>query len=330
MLLAGDVGGTKTRLAIFSAESGPRAPLAVATRPSQRDGSLEESVKAFLRGGEWPVERACFAVAGPVVGGRATVTNLPWALDEAGLAERLGLRSVRLVNDLQALAHGVPLLVDRDLHTLSVGEAVPTSNLAVIAPGTGLGEAFLTWDGAAYRAHASEGGHADFAPTSPTEAALLTYLWERFEHVSYERVCSGLGIPNLYAFLKASGRAEEPAWLARELAAAPDPTPPIVAAALDPTRRCALAAAALDLFVAILGAEAGNLALKTLATGGVYLGGGIPPRILPALADGAFLTAFRRKGRFAPLLERVPVQVVTRPDVALLGAARYGLEDPTR
>jgi glucokinase len=328
MLLAGDIGATNTRLGLFVPSAGPRAPLATETVPSRRDGSLEEAAQSFLRRSDRVVERACFAVAGPILGGRATVTNLPWVLDEAVLAARLGLRSVRLVNDLQATAHGVPLLGAADLHTLGAGQAVPGANLAVVAPGTGLGEAFLTWDGAAYQAHASEGGHADFAPTDPTEAALLAYLWERFEHVSYERVCSGLGIPNLYAFLKASGRAGEPAWLAERLADATDPTPAIVAAALGPERRCELAAATLDLFVAILGAESGNLALKTLATGGVYLGGGIPRRVLPALVRGPFLGAFRRKGRFAELLSRVPVHVITRPDVALFGAARYGLEAP--
>jgi glucokinase len=232
-LLAGDVGGTKTRLAIFSPERGPDAPLAEATLPSGRYASLEALAEEFLRGVDRPVENASFGVAGPVVAGRASITNLPWRLDEGSLAARLRLRSVRLVNDLWATAHAVPLLGPADLHTLRAGEPVPGGNRAVIAPGTGLGEAFLTWDGGAYRAHASEGGHADFAPTDPTEAALLAHLWERFEHVSHERVCSGMGLPHLYAFLKARGRAREPARLARALAETADPTPVIVAAALD-------------------------------------------------------------------------------------------------
>jgi glucokinase len=326
MLLAGDIGGTKTNLAVFSPEAGIRAPLVEATFPSARYPSLEALVREFLPQVDVEVERASFGVAGPVVAGRATITNLPWVMAEEQLQDTLHLSSVWLLNDLNAIAHAVPFLDLADLHTLNDGQPAPEGTIAVIAPGTGLGEAFLTWDGSRYRPHASEGGHADFAPNNPLEADLLRYLQHRFEHVSYERVCSGRGLPNIYAFLKDSGYADEPAWLAEELAAADDPTPVIVQAALNDERPCQLCVATLDTFVSILGAEAGNLALKVLASGGVYLGGGIPRRILPALEHERFMEAFRRKGRLLDLLARIPVHVILNPKVALLGAACHGLE----
>jgi glucokinase len=326
MLLAGDIGATKARLAIFSPERGARAPLSEATFPSLRFPNLESLVRQFLAQADVRVERATFGVAGPVVGGRATITNLSWVIDKTELQSGLNLSSVRLLNDLEAIGYGVPLLDAEDLHTLNVGQAVPRGAIAVIAPGTGLGEAFLTWNGTRYQSHATEGGHTDFAPTDARQTGLLSYLLERFDHVSYERVCSGMGLPNIYAYLKDSGYAEEPAWLAEDLASADDPTPVIVTAALDSQERCDLCVATLDVFVSILGAEAGNLALKVLATGGVYLGGGIPPRILSALEERRFIESFRSKGRFSELMSRLPVHVILNPKVALLGAACHGLE----
>lgn len=325
MLLAGDIGGTKTALGVFSPDAGPRVPLAEASFSSTHYESLETLVREFLVQVNLPVDRASFGVAGPVVAGRARVTNLPWVIDEVRLREALHLSTVRLLNDLDAVAHAVPQLTAADLAILQEGEPASGGAIAVIAPGTGLGEAFLTWDGSRYRAHPSEGGHADFAPAGERELGLLRYLQTRFAHVSYERVCSGLGLPNIYAYLKTIGDREEPAWLAAQLAAAEDPTPVIVDAALgDPP--CDLCADALAMFVSILGAEAGNLALKVLATGGVYVGGGIPPRILPALTGGRFLETFRNKGRFADLLARMPVHVILTPKIGLLGAAVHGLE----
>jgi glucokinase len=325
MLLAGDIGGTKTDLAVFSAEAGPRTPLAQAEFPSAKYSSLEAVVTEFLAQINLPVDRACFDVAGPVIDGRAKVTNLPWVVEEAKLAQELKLTSVRLLNDLEAIAHAVPILQPDDLHTLSPGEPVSGGARAVIAPGTGLGEAFLTWDGARYHAHASEGGHADFAPTNPTQVGLLQYLHERFDHVSVERVCSGIGIANVYDYLRDSGYAPESLDLARKLVAASDRTPLIVEAALHVITPDPLCVATIETFIDILGAEASNLTLKVLATGGVYLGGGIPLRVLPVLEDGRFMRAFRRKGRFADLLERVPVHVIVAR-AALIGVARYGLE----
>lgn len=329
MLLAGDIGGTKTDLAIFSPEGGPRTPLARAEFPSAKYPDLATMVRDFLgdaraRVPGQSVDSACFDVAGPVLNGHAKLTNLAWSLDADRLAADLGLRSVTLLNDLQAIAYAVPILEPGDLHTLNRGVPDPTGAIAVIAPGTGLGEAFLTWDGTRYHACPSEGGHADFAPLDARQIGLLQHLLAAHAHVSVELVCSGLGIPNIYRYLRQSGHAPEAVEVASRIAAAPDPTPVIVGAALDPAAPSALCRATLETFVAILGAEAGNLALKVLATGGVYLAGGIPAKILPSLRETRFLHAFRSKGRFSGLLDTVPVHVIVA-QAALLGAASYGL-----
>ncbi|HLX58682.1 MAG TPA: glucokinase [Ktedonobacteraceae bacterium] len=326
MLLAGDVGGTKTNLALFSSDEGWRDPVDEATFPSGDYPSLEALVQAYLAQHKDSIDHASFGVAGPVMNGQATITNLPWKMDEKDLQDALRIPSVRLLNDLDAIAHAVPYLDERDVSSINQGQAEPKGAMAVIAPGTGLGEAFLTWNGSAYQTHSSEGGHADFAPTNPFELDLLRYLLERFPHVSYERVCSGKGFPNIYAYLKDAGHEVEPSWLAGELANAPDKTPVIMQAALDKDTPCEIAVTTLNTFVSALGAEAGNMALKVLATGGVYLGGGIPPRILPYLSNGRFMQSFRNKGRFGQLLSTIPVHVILNPKVALLGAARHGFE----
>ena len=327
MLLAGDVGGTKTNLAIFSTEHGmQRKPVVQKVFPSGRYASLEAIVQKFLSSVHFSIERATFGVAGPVVNHQATITNLLWMMDEKQLQETLHIPTVRLLNDLEAIAHAVPFLQPADLHTLNAGQPVSHGPLAVIAPGTGLGEAYLTWEGARYHAHTSEGGHTDFAPLNAEQIGLLQYLLARYDHISYERVCSGLGIPNIYAYLKDSGYAPEPDWLAQQLAQADDPTPVIFTAALNKKNPDQLCSATLNLFVSILGAEAGNLALKVLATGGVYIGGGIPPRILPLLENGRFMQSFTHKGRFDEILSRIPVQVILNPEIALLGAAYHGME----
>ena len=327
MLLAGDIGGTKTNLAIFTSSDGLRVPLAETTFVSGDYPSLEALVGEFLEKNNFPIDHASFGVAGPVIGTRATVTNLPWVMEERQLEKELKIPSIRLLNDLDAIAHSIPFLDSDDMDTLKAGQPEGKGNLAVIAPGTGLGEAFLTWAGVRYQTYASEGGHADFAPTTPLQLDLLRYLQDRYDgHVSYERVCSGKGIPNIYDFLRDSGYADEPAWLARELADADDPTPIIVNTALNEEKNCKLCVETLNIFVSILGAEAGNLALKIMATGGVFLGGGIPPRILPALKKPRFLQAFTSKGRFSDLLTNIPVYVIRNPKAALLGAACHGLE----
>jgi glucokinase len=326
MLLAGDVGGTKTSLGIYSPDGGPREPIVESTLPSARYASLVELVSEFLSQVSIEIERASFGVAGPVLGGRARITNLPWVIEEAQVRDSLHLESVQLFNDLEAIACGVTLLEGEDLHTLNEGVPVPRGTLAVIAPGTGLGEAFLIWCAERYRAYPSEGGHADFGPNSDLEIGLLRHLRKKFGHVSLERICSGHGLPNVYTFLKESGYAEEQEWVAEQLSSSDDPTPVIVNAALDDERRCALCNTTLEIFISALGAEAGNLALKVMATGGVYLGGGIPPRIISLLDDGSFMERFTNKGRFSELVSRIPVHVIINPKTALMGAALHGLE----
>lgn len=325
-LLAGDLGGTNTRLAIVSSEAGPRAPLARADFRSREHASFVELVRTFLSEARLSVDRAILGVPGPVVDGRVRATNLSWVIDAEELRTKCHLASVSLLNDVQALAYVLPHLQAEDLHTLNPGDPVSGGAKAVLAPGTGLGEAFVLWDGTRYRAYASEGGHTDFAPTDKAQIGLLQYLLTKFDHVSYERVCAGPGLPHIYAYLKESGAAEEPRWLAERLKDADDPTPIIIAAALQ-SPAPALCRSALDIFVSALGAEAGNLALKVLATGGIYLGGGIPRRIIAALDGRSFNATFRRKGRLGAFLARVPVFVILNPDAALLGVAAYGLDE---
>jgi glucokinase len=325
-LIAGDVGGTKTILALYSPETGPAHPIRREVFPSSSYPGLGHIVEEFLGGRAHPVECAVFGVAGPVVGSRAAITNLPWTIDADELASRLGLGRVTLLNDLEAVACGIPHLSVKDIHTLNPGEPTVNGPMSVIAPGTGLGEAYLTWDGSRYRAHASEGGHCDFAPRNRTQADLLAFLHERFGHVSYERVCSGSGIPGIYAFHKERLGLEEPAWLTQKLQSAGDPTIVIRETAQDPARSCEICTRTMQMFVEILGAETGNLALKLLPSGGIFLAGGLPPRMVPQLADGTFLDAYSDKGRLGTLVMRMPVHIVLNTDIALLGAARYGMD----
>ncbi|HWA80409.1 MAG TPA: glucokinase [Acetobacteraceae bacterium] len=328
MLIAGDIGGTKTLLAFYTEESGPRNPTIVREFPSGKFAGLADVVRAFLEEVKQPVTAACFDVAGPVIGGRAHLTNLPWLVDEAALARDLGLAQVSVINDLKAVAYAVPHLQDADLRTINEGKPEPHGTIGIIAPGTGLGEAFLIWSGNDYIPCASEGGHADFGPADPLQVALRDHLARKFGHVAYERVCSGSAIPEMYEFLRATKPEAEPPGFAAKLAAAQDRTPLIVAAAMQESAANRLALATVDLFVSILGAEAGNLALKVLATGGVYLAGGMPPRVLSRFEagapDGRFMRAFTAKGRLGELLGTIPVKVIVTRS-ALFGAALYGL-----
>jgi glucokinase len=325
VLLAGDIGGTKTALAFFDAERGPVAPRTRTLFASQEYPSLEAIVREFCADHRGDVTHACFAVAGPVANGRAKITNLPWIVDAAELAKELGGIPVTLLNDLEATALSIPLLAPGEIHTLASGEAKDRQTVAVVAPGTGLGEAFLTWEGDRPRAHPSEGGHSDFAPANDVQAALLAYLRQRHGHVSVERACSGNAIPDLYEFLRDSGRAGESNEIRRRLQGVEDRTPVIVTAAMEepPDPLCS---ATMELFVDILGAEAGNLALKVLSGGGVYLGGGIPKRIVKLLSGPRFLDAFVAKGRMAELLAAMPVHVVLT-QTALRGSASLGLHE---
>ncbi len=326
MLLAGDIGGTKTDLAIFSVEGGPHSPLAQAQFHSADYPSLQAMVTEFLKKAPATVERACFDVAGPVIDGRVKITNLPWVIDKASLAKDLNLKSVRLMNDLEAVARAIPILRPNDTLTLNAGQPVPKGAIGVIAPGTGMGESFLTWDGMKYVPHSSEGGHSDFAPTDERQIGLLRYLLERFDHVGVERVCSGIGIPNIYEYLRAIEHIPEDPETARLIAASKDHNAAIIDSAMSPQNPSKLCAATVDTFVSILASEAANLALKVLATGGVYLAGGIPLHMLKAFEGPTFMESFKRKGRFTELMGRIPVHII-RARAALIGAAAAGLED---
>ena len=327
MLLAGDIGGTKTEIALYDQDGGIRRPVVRSRFPSGSFLSLDDVVAAFLHDQpDADISHACFGVAGPVFGTQARITNLPWTIDADQLRTRFGWKEVTLLNDIAAIAHAVPRLAPDEIKTIHAGQSVERGTLAIIAPGTGLGQGFLVYKGVRYRSLGSEGGHKSFSPNDDLQLALLTYLLPRLGHVSVERVCSGIGIPNLYAFLRDSGRFEEPAWLTAELAAASDLTPVIFNNAQ--TGKAEICVATLHLFIDILANEAGNLALQLLATGGIYLGGGIPPRIVRFLTeDNRFMSAFVRKGRFRSLLENIPVHVVLKSDAALLGAAHYGLSE---
>jgi glucokinase len=322
--LAGDIGGTKMVLALFSLETGPFQPLEVGIFPSREFASLEEIVKVYLSKRKLKIYGASFGVAGPVKDGSAEATNLPWKIDALQLSALIHGASVNLLNDLAAVAHAVPYLTSGDIHTVIQGEEDPQGAIGIVAPGTGLGEAFLVWNGAGYKASPSEGGHVNFGPATQVELELLGYLLARFDHVSYERVCSGQAIPNLYGFFRDYQKMVEPGWLQESLVSSPDPTRVIIQAAVD--EKAEICVETLRLFLDILASEAGNLALKVMATGGIYIGGGIPPRILSKIDRERFKTAFTRKGRFSKLLSKIPVHVIVKPDVALFGAACHGFE----
>ncbi len=325
-ILVGDIGGTKTTLAVASPKCGARDLSNKKTFQSRKFSSLEAILEEFLNEATPSIGSAVLGIAGPVVEGHVKTTNLPWKLVEANLAKDLGLSSVKFINDVEAMAYGILYLDESELIVLNQGIPSMGGTAAVIAPGTGLGEAFLTWDGTRYNAHASEGGHADFGPKTLLEWELLNFIKEQIGHVSYERVCSGPGIANIYDYLKHGGYGDEPDWLSAQLADAEDATPVIVGAALDDKRSCPICVKALEEFVSILGSEVGNLALKVMATGGIYLGGGIVPRILPFLKKEILIKSFRNKGRYADLMQRIPVSIILSPDVAIFGAAHKALE----
>lgn len=321
LLLAADVGGTKTCLGLFGDD--PAAPLREAVVATRAYPSLAALLEDFLGADRARVRRAALGVAGPVEGGCVAPTNLPWDACEGDLAATLALPDVRLLNDLAATAWGLALVAPDHLVTLQEGAEDPDAPKALLAPGTGLGEALLLPGGAVL---SSEGGHADYAPANEEEYALHRFLAARYGHVSWERVASGLGLRDLLEFQEASGRAVG-TEIERRLSAE-DPAAVIADQALaqgDPACR-----GAFGLFLRALGAEAGNLALKALPFGGLYLCGGIPAKTLPLLRQGGFLEAFLAKGRLRPLLERIPVRVVTEPRVALWGAARYGMSFPRK
>jgi glucokinase len=325
MIIAGDIGGTKTNVALFEVGAGRLGqPLAQQSYPSGRYDSLEAILKDFVqRHRPASITHACFGVAGPVVRGRIDATNLAWKVYDVKLAEAIGVSEVRLINDLEATAFGIGELGPEQLYTLNEGESERAGHRALIAAGTGLGMAAIYFDGAAFHPMPSEGGHMDFAPRNEREFELLTYLREQIGgRVSYERVLSGMGIHNIYSFLRDRGYGEEPAWLAEEIRTG-DPSAAISRAAL--AGRSELAALALEIFVEFYGAMAGNLALLLKSVGGLYIGGGIAPKIMPKLTDGTFMRHYADKGRMSGLVMSIPVRVILDDKTALYGAARAAL-----
>lgn len=323
MILAGDVGGTKTNLGFFEVEGRGAAPrlksIVEQSFASREHASLDELAVAFLNEHRLRPSIACFGVAGPVEHGHSHATNLPWTIDAKRLAAELDVDTALVINDLEANAYGIAALDDSEFAVLHAGSPDDEGNAAVISAGTGLGEAGLFWDGERHRPFACEGGHADFAPRDALECDLLAFLWDEFGHASWERVLSGPGLHNIYRFLCRANRGQESSKVAKKIAAGDAPA--VIARAAQ-ERACPTCVKTMEMFVSLYGAEAGNLALKLMATGGVYLGGGMAPKNLWALTQGEFMRAFSAKGRLKPTLDRIAVRVILSDKTALVGAAR--------
>ncbi|MBX7219719.1 MAG: glucokinase [Blastocatellia bacterium] len=315
MILAGDIGGTKTLLALFDSKL---TELEKRSFPSRDYNGLEAIISEFLGDKKCGISSSCFGVAGPVTNGRSSITNLTWTMTEEGLAEFLDCEKVALINDLEANGYGIPALPETSFHTLQEGEKVK-GNAALISAGTGLGECALVWSRNHHVPVASEGGHASFSPSNEEEIELLRYMWRTLPHVSWERLVSGsMGFENIYNFFKDTGRAEADPQL--EADAAQRGYGAAVTQGME--NNSTIACETMRLFVRLYGSEAGNLALKVVSTGGLYIGGGIAPKILKWMQEGEFLKAFVAKGRFQGMLEKMPVKVILESETALLGAAR--------
>ena len=323
MILAGDIGGTHVRVAAFETESNRLNCVVEKIYEAHEHTGLPEILKDFVKTEGIPVDRACFGAAGPVRHGRVKMANLDWVIDANELASQLRVQSVGLINDLEAYAYGISALESKDFVTLQEGAEDPTGNAAVISAGTGLGEAGLYWDGFREHPFACEGGHTDFAPGTELELALLRYLMKRYKRVSWERVLSGPGIKNIYDFLRDDKIAEEPAWLAKQIAEATDAPALISQLALD--HKAPICEQTMELFVSMFGAETGNCALKFMSLGGIYIGGSIAAKILPLMTAPTFMQSFLAKGRMQPLLADMPVKIVLSDDAGILGAAHYTL-----
>ena len=325
MILAGDIGGTKTNLALFEWVENRLETRAQHQFASREFSTLTDVIIAFEEmTSKPPIDAACFGIAGPVIDGRCRTTNLPWDITTSGLQKHLGTDRVRLMNDLEATAYGMLYLPEDAFVDLNPEGRAVNGNRAVIAAGTGLGEAMLFWDGAQYHPIGSEGGHSDFAPVTPQQDALLKWLRNRYPgHVSYERILSGPGIYTLYEFLLESGFAPQPLSM-MQIPEGKDRSAMVSECALS--RNDPLCLEALRLFAEIYGAEAGNLALKSMSLGGVYIGGGIAPKILPLIAGSHFMNAFAGKGRFEQLLRGMQVKIALNAETALLGAARFAAD----
>lgn len=329
IVLAGDIGGTRTRLALVTL--GPRPPRLVGEQDfaTQQTTALAPLVHDFLarQAGPKP-ERACFGVAGPVVDGHVRLSNVDWELDEAALGSAIGIPTTRIINDFAAIGYAIPLLTPDDAVALQAGTPHPHAPIAIIGAGTGLGHAYLVWGAGGYHVQTSEAGHADFAPRTPLEAQLAGFLRTQHAHVSWERVVSGPGLVSTYEFLATRGASVD-ALTIRALLAEPDPAAAVTARALAGSDMACVEA--LDIFISAYGAQAANFALAIGALGGVYIAGGIAPRILAKLSEGEFLRAFRAKGRLADVLSKIPVRVITRAGAGLIGAAvAAGGDEPLR
>ena len=322
MILAGDVGGTKVHLALYGFEHGQLVHVRDERFPAHEFAGLEEIARRFLQeSGSPEITAACFGVPGPVRGGRLRLTNLPWVLDSRELSTGLNIAHLFLINDLEANGYGIPELKADQILTLNDGDPAAVGNRALVSAGTGLGEGVLVWNGKTHMPMASEGGHCDFAARNALEVELLEYLMQKQSgRVSWERVVSGQGVTNIYTFLRDVKKLEEPAWL-KERMATEDPN--AVIGEVGEACSNELCAKTLEIFTAAYGAEAGNMVLKVLATGGMYIGGGIAPKILKTMRGGAFMKAFADKGRMSELLQQTPVRVILESRAALMGAAAY-------
>lgn len=319
-VLAGDIGGTKTSLAVFETSDRQLELLTMEKYPSQQYASLDAIVRQFVDLHNPVCDYASFGIAGPVREGKSETTNLPWRIDADRMADKLGFRHVWLMNDLEANAWGINALQQEDFHVLQQGSPTASGNASIISAGTGLGQAGIYWDGKRHRPFGSEGGHSDFAPNSDLEIELLRHLRQRYEHVSWERVVSGMGLVNIHAFLREFRKSAAPQWLVEEMQDG-DAAATISRAARQ--ERCPVCSEALELFVHLYGVEAGNHALKIMASGGVYIGGGIAPKILDSLEEPTFLRGFRSKGRMEPLMRDMPVRVILNDRTALYGPALF-------
>lgn len=323
IVLAGDIGGTKTNLGLFSQENNIPVLQRFATYPSKEYSGLEELIEDFLEGQDSHIEYGCFGVAGPVMDGQVKTTNLPWLIKDVDLKKQFGLSDVALVNDLVATALSIPVLGEDDLYSLNSHQSLIGHPRALMSPGTGLGMSLIPYVEGRYLPQPSEGGHVDFGPKNDEQVQLYKFLCKRFGHVSYERLVSGMGLVNIYSWLKESGFSREPAWLTEQME---NSDPAKVVSENGMTARDVQCEKALDLFVSIMGAAAGNLTLAGMATGGLYLGGGIVPQILEKLTKDRFIDSFVDKGRYRGLLKKVPVKVIMNRRAPLLGAAHYGFE----
>lgn len=318
--LAGDIGGTKTHLALYAEEKGKMKCLKEEKFPSKKYPNLRTIVKEFLKDQTVHVSKACFGIAGPVKKGKSQATNLPWLIDAKQISEEIHIDKVALINDLEANAYGLNMLQDDELYVLNAGDASAEGNQAMVSAGTGLGEAGIYYDGRRHYPFACEGGHSDFAPRNAMEDALLRYLRQRFGHVSYERILSGPGLYNLYQFMVETKQVEEKEEVYKEIASGDAPRLISEKGLSGASKACTKT---LEVFVSIYGSEAGNVALKMLALGGIFVGGGIAPKILAVLKRGEFLRSFTGKGRFSTLLEGIPIKVILNERTALLGSTYY-------